>query len=45
MTVLFDGAAELDTKLLKHTNEDELRRLLARMFVANPKIQTAVNAI
>jgi len=44
ITALFDGAIELDTKLLKHTSADELQRLLARMFVGNPKMQTAVNA-
>ncbi|MGE5387107.1 MAG: MBL fold metallo-hydrolase, partial [Betaproteobacteria bacterium] len=44
VTALFDGALELETKLLKNTNEIELRKLLARMFVGNPKMQTAVNA-
>lgn len=44
VTALFDGVIQLDTKLLKNTDEQELRRLLARMFVGNPKMQTAVNA-
>ncbi len=44
VTALFDGTIELETKLLKNTNEVELRKLLARMFVGSPKMQTAVNA-
>lgn len=44
VTALYDGAIELDTKLLRHTSTADLNRLLARMFVGNPKMQTAVNA-
>jgi len=44
VTALFDGAIELDTKLLKHASAADLRHLLSRMFVGNPKMQTAVNA-
>jgi glyoxylase-like metal-dependent hydrolase (beta-lactamase superfamily II) len=44
VTALFDGAIELDTKLLKSAKPDDLQRLLSRMFVGNPKMQTAVNA-
>jgi len=43
ITALYDGAIELDTKLLRHAKATDLDRLLARMFVANPKMQTAVN--
>lgn len=44
ITALYDGAIELDTKLLKNVGDANLDRLLARMFVGNPKMQTAVNA-
>jgi glyoxylase-like metal-dependent hydrolase (beta-lactamase superfamily II) len=44
ITALFDGAIELDTQLLKNASAADLRRLLSRMFVGNPKMQTAVNA-
>jgi glyoxylase-like metal-dependent hydrolase (beta-lactamase superfamily II) len=44
VTALYDGAIELDSKLLHNTTPTELNRLLARMFVGNPKMQTAVNA-
>lgn len=44
ITALYDGALDLDTKLLNNTNPTELNKLLARMFVGNPKMQTAVNA-
>ncbi len=44
ITALYDGAIELDTKLLKNTTATDLQRLLSRMFVGNPKMQTAVNA-
>lgn len=44
VTALFDGAIQLDTKLLKNTKPTELQKLLASMFVGNPKMQTAVNA-
>ncbi|HCC54436.1 MAG: MBL fold metallo-hydrolase [Deltaproteobacteria bacterium RIFOXYD12_FULL_55_16] len=44
ITALYDGAIELDAKLLRHAKAADLNRLLARMFVGNPKMQTAVNA-
>ena len=44
VTALYDGAIELDTKLLHNTTPMELNKLLSRMFVGNPKMQTAVNA-
>jgi glyoxylase-like metal-dependent hydrolase (beta-lactamase superfamily II) len=44
ITALYDGAIELDAKLLKNAKPTDLQRLLARMFVGNPKMQTAVNA-
>lgn len=44
ITALYDGAIELDTKLLKNVSATDLQRLLSRMFVGNPKMQTAVNA-
>jgi glyoxylase-like metal-dependent hydrolase (beta-lactamase superfamily II) len=44
VTALYDGAIELDTMLLKNVSAADLQRLLARMFVGNPKMQTAVNA-
>lgn len=44
ITALFDGAIDLDTQLLKNTSPAELDPLLARMFVGNPKMATAVNA-
>ncbi|MBY0577074.1 MAG: MBL fold metallo-hydrolase [Gallionellaceae bacterium] len=44
ITALYDGAIELDTKLLKNIQATDLQRLLSRMFVGNPKMQTAVNA-
>jgi len=44
VTALYDGAIELDTKLLINVSEVDLRRLLSRKFVGNPKMQTAVNA-
>jgi glyoxylase-like metal-dependent hydrolase (beta-lactamase superfamily II) len=44
ITALYDGALDLDTKLLHNTTPMELNKLLARMFVGNPKMQTAVNA-
>jgi glyoxylase-like metal-dependent hydrolase (beta-lactamase superfamily II) len=44
ITALYDGAIQLDTKLLHNTTPTELNKLLARMFVGNPKMQTAVNA-
>ena len=44
ITALYDGAIQLDAKLLHHAKPADLNRLLARMFVGNPKMQTAVNA-
>jgi len=44
VTALYDGAIELETKLLKNARPQDLNALLARMFVGNPKMQTAVNA-
>jgi glyoxylase-like metal-dependent hydrolase (beta-lactamase superfamily II) len=44
ITALYDGAIELETKLLKNVTPADLNRLLSRMFVGNPKMQTAVNA-
>ncbi|GBG01397.1 MBL fold metallo-hydrolase [Azospira sp. I13] len=44
VTALFDGAIQLETKLLKNAQPQDLNALLARMFVGNPKMQTAVNA-
>lgn len=44
ITALYDGAIELDTKLLKNVSDTDLQRLLSRGFVGHPKMQTAVNA-
>ena len=44
VTALYDGAIELDTKLLRNTSAAELQGLLSRLFVGNSKMQTAVNA-
>lgn len=44
ITALYDGALELDAKLLKNVSATDLQRLLSRMFVGNPTMQTAVNA-
>ena len=44
VTALFDGAIQLDMKLLKNASETDLQKLLSRMFVGSPKMQTAVNA-
>lgn len=43
ITALYDGNIDLDTKLLKNIDEKDLQSMLARMFVGNPKMQTAVN--
>lgn len=43
ITALYDGNIDLDAKLLKNIDESDLQRMLARMFVGNPKMQTAVN--
>ena len=44
ITALYDGAIELDATLLRNVSATDLQRLLSRMFVGNPKMQTAVNA-
>lgn len=44
ITALYDGAVQIDTKLLHNIAQADLNRLLARMFVGSPKMQTAVNA-
>lgn len=44
VTTLFDGAIELDAKLLHNATPAEIQKLLARMFVNSPKIPTGVNA-
>jgi len=43
ITALYDGAIHLDTKLLKNANDQDVQRLLARLFVKGPAVQTAVN--
>ena len=43
VTALNDGFVELDAKLLKNAPEKETQKLLARMFVGSPKMQTSVN--
>lgn len=40
---LFDGAIDLDEKLLKNLAKRDVQRLLARQFLLGPKVQTAVN--
>lgn len=44
VTALFDGAMQLDKGLLQHADEKTLNRALDRLFVGNPKMNTAVNA-
>lgn len=44
VTALYDGFIDLDPTLLKNTSQAEIQRLLAREFLAAPKMQTAVNA-
>lgn len=44
VTALYDGAIDLDEKLLKKIDKHNLQRLLARQFLKGPKVQTAVNA-
>ncbi len=44
ITALFDGALELDRKLLTNSSATDIELLLARMFVRTPNMQTAVNA-
>lgn len=44
VTALYDGAIDLDTKLLRNVTEKEVQSLIGRMFLKGPKVQTAVNA-
>lgn len=44
VTALYDGAIDLDEKMLKNIQKRDLQRLLARQFLKGPKVQTAVNA-
>lgn len=44
VTALYDGAIDLDQKLLKNIQTRDIQRLLARQFLKGPKVQTAVNA-
>jgi glyoxylase-like metal-dependent hydrolase (beta-lactamase superfamily II) len=44
VTALFDGTLDLDTGLLRNVTPTDINALLARAFVGNPKMQTAVNA-
>ncbi|HEY8095543.1 MAG TPA: MBL fold metallo-hydrolase [Methylobacter sp.] len=44
ITAFYDGSIELDAKSLKNASAADLQHLLSRMFVGNPKMQTAVNA-
>lgn len=44
VTALFDGATQLDAKLLKNASAREVAKLHARMFVKGSTMQVAVNA-
>lgn len=44
VTALYDGAIDLDEKLLMNIHKRDIQRLLARQFLQGPKVQTAVNA-
>jgi glyoxylase-like metal-dependent hydrolase (beta-lactamase superfamily II) len=44
VTALYDGYIDLDSKLLTGASASDIQRLLARMFIASPQMQTAVNA-
>lgn len=44
VTALYDGYLALDSKLLVGASAQEIQALLARMFIAAPQMQTAVNA-
>lgn len=44
VTALYDGAIDLDEKMLKGIAKRDLQRLLARQFLQGPSVQTAVNA-
>lgn len=43
VTALYDGYIDLETKILSNASPAEIQRLLARMFIAGEKVQTAVN--
>ena len=43
ITALYDGYVDLDAKLLTNASQAEVQRLLARLFIAGEKVQTAVN--
>ncbi len=43
VTALYDGVVDLDRAMLKDASPAEVQRLLARMFAATPRLQTAVN--
>lgn len=44
VTALYDGSIALDAKVLTNADPSYVQRLLSRMFVDSPKMQTAVNA-
>lgn len=44
VTALYDGAIDLDEKMLKNVAKRDVQRLLARQFLQGPAVQTAVNA-
>lgn len=44
ITALYDGPISIDTQLLKNTPPRDIQKLLARLFVKGPAVQTAVNA-
>ncbi|MEA5097802.1 MAG: MBL fold metallo-hydrolase [Burkholderiaceae bacterium] len=44
VTALFDGAMQMDVQRLTHARQEDIQKLLARMFVGTHKMQTAVNA-
>lgn len=44
ITALYDGETDLDMGLLHNANADEMKTLLARMFIVGPKLPTSVNA-
>ena len=44
ITALCDGLVDLDAKLFRNATDAEIRELLARRFIAGPKIPTSVNA-
>ncbi|MBS1161247.1 MAG: fold metallo-hydrolase [Proteobacteria bacterium] len=44
VTALYDGANNLETALLKNTNDREVQQLLGRIFVKGRAVPTSVNA-